>query len=307
MTSIGTSAFYNSAIYNMNKLSESTGNLQQQIDTGNRLTHSYDDPVAAAQMRTMQAQDSLAATTKTNTNAANTALTLADSTLDQFNTVVSSIQTLATQAANGTLNPADKANVGKQIAGYYQQLVSLANTKDSFGNSIFSGTASGPAYTTDASGNATYAGSGSANPVSLGGAMSVTPAVTGPEIMNYTMASGQSGDLLSSVKALADGLQNGTLTADQMNAAGGTFDQLSAAMDQITTTQTVVGTRLSWITTAQSVQTSATTQRSKTEANVGGTDLIAAAAQLAQQSTILDASQASFTKLASLSLFNYMK
>lgn len=307
MTSIGTSAFYDSAIYNLNKLADSTGALQQQIETGNRLAHSYDDPVAAAQMRTMQAQDSLATTTKTNTNAANTALTLADSTLSQFTTLVSSVQTLATQAANGTLNPADRANVGKQIDGYYQQLLSLANTKDAFGNAIFAGTASGPAYTTDASGNATYAGTGSASPVSLGGAMTVTPAVTGPEVMNFTLAGGQSGNLLSSVKALADGLQNGTLTADQMNATGGTFDQLSAAMDQITTTQTVVGTRLSWITTAQTMQTSATTQRSKTEADVGGTDLVTAAAMLSQQTTILNASQASFVKLSGLSLFNYMK
>jgi flagellar hook-associated protein 3 FlgL len=306
MTSIGTSAFYDSAIYNLNKLSESTGTLQQQISTGNRLTHSYDDPVAAAQMRTMQAADTLSTTTTANTNAANTTLTQTDSTLSQFTTILTNIQTLATQAANGTVNASDKAKIGVQISAYYQNLVSLANTKDAYGNSIFSGTASGPAYTVDASGNATYAGSGAANPVSLGGAMTVTPSVTGPEAFDFTMANGQSGDLLSSVKALSDGLQNGTLTATQMNATGGTFDQLNAALDQLTTTQTVVGTRLSWISTAQNVQTAATTQRSSTEADVGGTNLTTAAAQLSQQMTILSASQASFTKLAGLSLFTYL-
>jgi flagellar hook-associated protein 3 FlgL len=39
---------------------------------------------------------------------------------------------------------------------------------------------------------------------------------------------------------------------------------------------------------------------------VGGTNLTTAAAQLSQQMTILSASQASFTKLAGLSLFTYL-
>ena len=306
MTTIGTSAFYSSAILNLNKLATSTGDLQQQISTGNRLTNSYDDPVAAAQMRTLQAADSLATTTTANTNAANASLTQTDSTLSQFTSIVTDIQTLATQAANGTLTTSDKAKIGVQINAYYQNLVSLANTKDAYGTSLFAGTAPGPAYTLDASGNATYAGSGSANPVSLGGAMTVTPSVTGPEVLNFTTAGGQSGNLLSSVKALADGLQNGTLTGDQMNASGGAFDQLSSALDQITTAQTVVGARLSWISTAQSVQTAATTQRTTTESDVGGTNLTTAAAQLSQQMTILSASQASFSKLAGLSLFTYI-
>jgi flagellar hook-associated protein 3 FlgL len=125
--------------------------------------------------------------------------------------------------------------------------------------------------------------------------------------MNYTMSGGQSGNLLASVKSLADGLTAGTLTSDQMNATGGTFDQLDAAMDQLTTTQTVVGTRMSWITTAQDIQTATTTQRAQTRSDVGGTNLVTAAAQLAQQQLALDASQASFIKLSGLSLFNYMK
>lgn len=307
MTSIGTSSFYANAVSGLNKLSDSLGTLQQQISTTNRLTHSYDDPVAAAQMRKLQAADTLSTTIDANTDAANASLTQTSSTITQFTTILTSIQTLATQAATATANASDKANIGTQISGLYQNLVDLANTKDAYGNSLFSGTASGAAYTQDASGNATYAGSGTPASVSLGGSMTVTPTVTGPDLMNFTMSGGQTGNLLSSVKSLADGLTAGTLTADQMNATGGTFDQLNAALDQLTTTQTVVGTRMTWVTTAQDIQTSATTQRTKTESDVGGTNLVTAAAQLAQQQLALDASQASFIKLSGLSLFNYMK
>ncbi|MDE1917753.1 MAG: flagellar biosynthesis protein FlgL [Sphingomonadales bacterium] len=306
MTTIGTSAFYENAIANLNKLSTSTGTLQQQISTGNRLTHSYDDPLAAAQMRQMQAADTLSAAVTTNTTLANTTLTQTDSTLSQLSSVISNIQTLATQGATDTMNAADKANIGKEIGSYYNTLVTLMNTKDAYGNYLFSGSNSTQAYTQDASGNATYTGGTAPGAISLGGSMSVTPSVTGPEVLNFTNADGSSGDLLSTVKALSDGLQNGTLTSDQMNASGGTFDQLNSALDQLTTTQTVIGSRLSLISTAQTIQTAASTSRATVEQDVGGTNLTTAAAQLTQQMTILQASQASFSKLASLSLFTYL-
>jgi flagellar hook-associated protein 3 FlgL len=180
MTSIGTSSFYANAVSGLNKLSDSLGTLQQQISTQNRLTHSYDDPVAAAQMRSLQAADTLSKTVDANTDAANATLTQTDSTISQFTGILTEIQGLATRAATGSMSPADKVSIGTQISGYYQNLVDLANTKDAYGRYLFSGTGAGPTYTQDASGTATYAGTGTPASVSLGGAMTVTPRSPGP-------------------------------------------------------------------------------------------------------------------------------
>jgi len=307
MTAISTNAFYNQSIAAMDKIQASTQQLSQQLSTGNRLTHSYDDPIAAAQMRTMQAADTLSAADTANAASAKASLSLTDTTLSQFTDIISKVQALATTAASDTTNASDKANIGVQINAYYQQLVDLSNSKDSYGNYVFSGTAGNkPAYTQDASGNATYNGGGSANAISLGGSLSVIPSVTGPEVMNFTTSGGVSGNLLTSVKSLADSLQAGTATSATMNASGGAFDQLNAALNQVTTTQTVVGARSAWVTTATDVQTTASTARKTTEATVGGTDYTTATAQLSQQMLALQASQASFAKLSSMSLFTYL-
>ncbi|WP_343613370.1 flagellar biosynthesis protein FlgL [Novosphingobium sp.] len=307
MTAISTSAFYNQSIANMDKITQATQTLSQQLSTGNRLTHSYDDPIAAAQMRTMQAADTLSTADTANAASAKASLTLTDSTLSQFTDIITKIQTAATAAASDTANASDKANYGVQINAYYQQLVDLSNTKDSYGNYVFSGTSGGsPAYTQDASGNATYTGGASANAISLGGSLSVIPSVTGPEVMNFTTSGGVSGNLLTSVKTLADQLQAGTATSASMNASGGALDQLDAALNQVSSTQTVVGARTAWITTATTVQTTAQTARTSTEAAVGGTDYTTATAQLSQQMLALSASQASFAKLSSMSLFTYL-
>lgn len=306
MTTISTSSFYTSAMGNMNRLTASTDKLQAQISAQSNITHSYDDPLAAAQIRRLQAADTLATTDATNTDAAKTSLTQVSNTLTQFTNIVNSIQTLATQASTGTLSSADKANIGAQVKAYYQQLVDLANTKDSYGTGLFGGTASGVSYTQDASGNATYVGTGSIAPVSMGGGMSVSPTMTGPEFMSFTL-NGTSGDLLTTVKTLSDQLAAGTATADGITGTGGTLDQLTASLDSLTTAQTVVGTRQSWVSTAQDIQTQSTTQRTQQKADADGFNLTTAAAQLSQQILVLDASQASFTKLSSMSLFNYLK
>jgi flagellar hook-associated protein 3 FlgL len=304
MTSVSTSAFYDSAIFNMTRLRESTNKLQQQISSGDKLAHAYDDPLAASQMRMLQASDTLATADTATTNAAKTQLTQTDDTLTEFATVVSQLQTLATQAANGTLSTSNRQAIGTQIAGYYQNLVSLANTKDANGNALFGGQGSGAAYTTDASGNVTYNGTATAATLSLGPGLSVTTGVTGPEFMNFT-SNGTSKNLLSVVKNLAATLQDPTTTTSAAIAAAQTgMTDLNAGLDAISTSQTVVGTRLGWISTTTSMQTAIAAQRTNNETTVGGTDITAAAAQLSQQMTVLEASQASFIKLANLSLFS---
>lgn len=307
MTSVSTSAFYESAIFNMNKLRESTNTLQQQISTGNRIVHSYDDPLAAAQMRNLQAADTLATADTATTNAAKTQLTQADNTLTEFSTVVSQLQTLATQAANGTLNASDRAALGTQVASYYQNLVSLANTRDSNGNPLFGGQGNGDAYTLDASGNLVYNGTSSASTLSLGPGLSVTTGVTGPDFLNYTGSDGTAKNLLSVVKALAGTLQNtGATSAAATAAAQSAMKDLTAGLDSISTSQTVVGARLAWINTTATMQTQIAAQRTTSEADTGGTDMTKAVATLQQQMTVLEAAQASFVKVSSLSLFSLL-
>ena len=213
MTSVSTSAFYDSAIYNMTQLQSSTQALQTQISTGNKLTNSYDDPLAAAQMRSLQRADALATADSTVSDSAQTNLNLTDNTLSQFSKIVTEVQTLATQAANSTLTDAQRSSVGTQITSYYNQMVSLANTSDANGNALFGGQGTGQAYSVDASGNATYVGGASAATATLGPNMTVTTGVTGPEFMDYT-SGGTATNLLSVVKNLGTALTaEGTSTS----------------------------------------------------------------------------------------------
>ena len=78
----------------------------------------------------------------------------------------------------------------------------------------------------------------------------------------------------------------------------------SCGLDTLTTGQTVVGTRLAWIDVTNTRRVSQSELRTNEESNLGATDIASTVAQLQQTMTVLEASQASFSKLANLSLFN---
>ena len=78
-------------------------------------------------------------------------------------------------------------------------------------------------------------------------------------------------------------------------------------LDKVTTTQTVVGTRMNWVDANLDRHTRQGETRATEEKNVGGVDPASALTEMQQIMTILEASQASFVKLANMSLFDMIR
>ena len=304
MTTVSTSAFYDRSNSDMGTLRARADALQAAIASGQRLGSASDDPVAAARVRTLTRQDSFAEIDSAASDRASGDLMLADQTLSQFTASVIRVKELATQAANGTLTPAQRAGIGTELDQIHSELGRLANARDSAGHALFGGNAVGAAYTFDASGNPVYAGTASASDLSLGDGQTVTRGLTGPQFLEFTSASGAT-NLFAVVKGLSDALKGGV--PDPAQAARDALDTLDTGLETITTQQTVIGARLNWIDLSAERRVQLSEARSDEEASVGGTDLSLAVSQLQQTMTVLEASQASFAKLSQLSLFNFLR
>jgi flagellar hook-associated protein 3 FlgL len=301
LTTSSTGAFYDRARSDMTSLRSQTEKLQAQIGSQSRLTKSSDDPVAASRLRSLARSDALAKIDTANADRATSDLTIADATMSDITSVIISVKELASQAATGTLTDAQRASIGKQVEALHGTLVSLANTQDSNGNALFGGQNATTAYTLDASGNATYTGTAQTDELPLGEGQTIKRSMTGPEFLNFTV-NGQQTDLLSTVKALSDALQSGV--GDAAGAARSSLDALSAGLDTVSTGQTVVGSRLAWIDITTARATSMSEARASEETSTGGIDLASSVAKLQEMMVVLEASQASFTKLSQLSLFD---
>lgn len=304
MTNVSTSAFYERAALDIASLRSRAEELQAAMGRGERLARSSDDPVAAARMRSLTRKDSFAAIDTTNAAHASSDLQLTDSTLGSFADHVTRLRELALQAASGTLTPGQRAGIGTEVAQLQGELVRLANSRDSTGHALFGGETSGQAYLPDAAGNPVYAGTASAGELPLGDGQTVTRGLTGPEFLTFSL-NGTPTDLFAVAKALADAL--GGTAPDPAQAARDALGGLDAGLEAITTAQTVVGTRMNWIDLNLDRQTRLSEMRAGEEADVGGTDIAATVTQLQEVMTVLEASQASFARLSSLSLFDMIR
>jgi len=304
MTTVSTSAFYDRAQMGMGALRARADALQASIDSGSRLTRSSDDPVAASRMRSLARSDAFARIDTSAANRAASDLTLADSSLSQFASAITRAKELAVQAANGTLTAPQRAGIATELDQIRGEMIGLANSRDSAGHALFGGDTAGNAYVLDPSGNPIYAGSATASDLPLGDGQTVTRGVTGPEFLGFN-AGGSATDLFAVVKTLSDALKGGV--ADPAQAARDAMGALDTGLDSVTTAQTVVGARLNWIDLNTARQTQMGELRSQEEASVGGTDMATTITQLQQTMTVLEASQASFAKLAQLSLFSLLR
>lgn len=297
-----TSAFFERSLMDLTSLRKQAEETQAQMSTGERLLRSSDDPVAASRLRQLAQADVYDDIDSAATNRATIDLSLTDNALSQFSNFVTRLQELATQAASATLSQSQRAGIGEEVAQIRENLVALANTRDGNGNALFGGESASDAYTLDAAGNATYAGTGSAGVISLGGGQSVSRGVTGPEFLKF-QSGGATVDLLAMTKALADDLTAGTGGATTARSA---LAQLGDGLNAITTAQTVVGSRLNWIDLNTERRTSLSEMRTAEKTEVGAADLTETIARLQNTMLVLQASQASFSKLANLSLFSVL-
>ena len=301
--STSTSAFYDRSTLDIADLRKQAEGLQADLSTGQKISRSSDDPVGASRMRQLQRADSLSQIDVTNAAKATADLQLTDGAVGSLADYIGRLNEPTTQAANGTMTPAARAGIGTEIEAIRGNIIQLANSRDSAGNALFGGQSAGDAYSVDAAGNATYIGTATAASLPLGDGQNVTRAMTGPELLSFSV-NGQPTDLLASLKTLADALKAGGSGVTQAMQDGlGALDQ---GLNAVTTAQTVIGSRLSWIDLTTERRTTMSEMRTSEENDVGGTDIASTVAKLQETMTVLQASQASFTKLAGMSLFELL-
>lgn len=296
---ISTSSFYDSNAKRLTAMSARAQTLQTEIATGKRITAPSQDPAVAQQLAELTRKDSDAAAYGQNMTLAGSLLTQADGVLGQINTQLQRAVELATQAATGTQTAETRKIIGTEIDSIVGAITGLANTRNVRGQPLF-GTPDGtPAVQQNADGSFTYAPiKVSEVPIADGQTVQATESAT----RIFTQANGT--DTLKMLSDLATALKD---NATDGSAAHDALDAITAATDQVSVVQASVGARSARIELQQNLATSANADRSDLRSKLEDTDVTSAMIELQQLMTALSATQASFSKLSSLSLFDYLK
>jgi flagellar hook-associated protein 3 FlgL len=131
---------------------------QQQISTGRRVLTPSDDPVAAADALGVSQAISMNDQYAVNRNNAKSALSDEESNLANVVTQLQSVKTIIVGAGNGALDDTQRQDYVTQLKSIYDELLGIANTKDSLGNYMFSGYQTDTQPFTRSATGATYGG-----------------------------------------------------------------------------------------------------------------------------------------------------
>jgi flagellin len=132
-----------SALYAQNYLNQTQASLQtvlQQLSSGSRINSGADDAAGLAVVNGLQANE--AALTQSSQNATNGTglLQTADGALAQVTTLLTRAVTLATEAANSTLNSTQVSSANQEYQTILSEIGAIGSTTNFSGNQVFTTT-----------------------------------------------------------------------------------------------------------------------------------------------------------------------
>ncbi|RZT15533.1 flagellar hook-associated protein FlgL [Fictibacillus sp. BK138] len=132
----------NNMLRHINQSYKQMSKTQEQLATGKKISRPSDDPVIAAKGMTYRTELAEVEQYKRNLSEAYNWLDNSDEALEKASQVLNRIRELTLQASNGTLDPPQKAMIGKEVTQLKEHLVTIANTQLS-GKYIFNGNDTG--------------------------------------------------------------------------------------------------------------------------------------------------------------------
>ena len=269
---VSTSVQFDRASTSMSNLQNELAISQAKISSQKQVLNPSDAPGQAANILRLHSIIDRQATFGRTIESAQTRLNNEDSALSSANDAVIRIKELTIQAINGTMDSNSRQAIATEMSGLREHLLSLANTTDTTGNYIFSGSkVRTPPFSADAAGTVAYRGDQTRMRVEIGEQRMVT--------INRPGTSGMQRGL-----AEMDALQTG------LNLA-----------------QADAGTDLNILdlqnTVLEDTKLNLKTVLSKSE----DLDMTAAITQMQKQLMSLEAAQSSFAKISQLTLFSYLR
>ncbi len=157
--------------------------IQLQISTGLRVLKPSDDPVASIRILEISELISVNEQFQKNSNLAESRLTIEDSSLTGVVDILQRVRDLALQANSGLIGNSARLNIAEEIDQLQEQLLDVANTKDSNGEYIYAGfKGTTVPFSRGASGTFNYSGDSGQRFLQIGPSRQIAVGDSGTEV-----------------------------------------------------------------------------------------------------------------------------
>ena len=304
---ISTNYLFDRASAQMSQLQNDLAKSQAQISTQKQVLNPSDAPDQAASITRLK---SVIGRNESYSKALDTIQARLDTestTLSSASDVLIRIKELAIQANNGTQGNTSRAAIATEMKGLRDQLLSLANSTDTTGNYLFSGSmVKTPAFAANDTGAVSYQGDQTHMNVAVGDQRTI--AINRPGSTAFVRVVRTEGGVSSGTGFFQsiDDLIKGVKTADSKVMQRG-LTEMDALHQGVVLAQAQSGTDMKVLEQQRAVLDDTKLTLKTALSNVEDLDMAVAITQMQKQMLSLEAAQASFAKVSQLSLFNYIK
>jgi flagellar hook-associated protein 3 FlgL len=178
------------------------------LATGKKILSPSDDPMGASQALILKQAQSKNNQYQAARESADNSLSRQDTVLKEANSVIQSIQETLVYAANETLNEENRLDLANKLQGLKDELLSLANAKDTNGNYLFAGNKNDtPPFVVDESGKVNYVGGLTTIDIFIDDTREVSLSFTGQQIFMTGSNPNAESDVFASIDYALEALQ----------------------------------------------------------------------------------------------------
>jgi len=304
---ISTTLFFDRSSQQLGNVQSNLSQTQEQLSTGKQIVKPSDAPDKAAIVTRLESELSRQTSYQNTLKSVNVRLTAEETSLKNTSDVMFRIKELATQAANGTLSDQDRQSVATELQTLRDQVLSLANSQDSNGNYLFSGSkASQAAFSQDAKGHVNYQGDQARMQVNIGDSRRVSLNLPGSDVYTRVVRDDGKGnksavDFFQSLDDLVSAVKGGDQVAMQRG-----ISEVDTLQNGISEGLGQIGANLTVVDMQTNVLDQMVLNLKSTRSDVEDLDYTAAITKMNKDQLALEAAQSSFAKISQLSLFKFM-
>ena len=292
---VSTNQFYRVNAEQMQSTQSKVAETQAKLGSGKQMLHPSEDPGKANLISGLISAKERQGVYSKNVDAGETRLTAESAVLDSMTSIMQRITQLTVQSSSDTLGASDRDVIATEIKALRDELLNLSNTQDLSGSYIFSGNKTGsPAFVEDANGVVSYNGDYGRMEINVSDVRSIAINTLGPELFSE-----------ADVAALDD------LVADlRSNNGSGVrtrLDNVNSINDRLINSYGAMAGRLAAMEAQRNVIDETTLRIDELLIREHDLDYAEAVTDLSKESVALQALQASFSKIAQLSLFNFIR
>ena len=292
---VSTNQFYQVNGEQMSSGQSKVAELQAKLGSGKQIVKPSEDPSKANLISGLEGAKKRQEVYTKNVDAAETRLTAESAVLESMTNIMQRVTQLTIQSASDTLGASDRDVIATEIKALRDELVNLGNTQDLTGAYIFSGNkTSSPAFVEDVNGVVSYNGDYGRLEINVSDVRSIEVNTLGPDLFSPA-------DFAALDDLVAD------LRSNDGAGVKARVANVNDISDRLINSYGAMAGRLAAIESQRTVIDETTLRIDELLIREDDLDYAKAVTELSQESVALQALQASFVKVAQLSLFNFMR